>query len=226
MKDKLGICVKTFLTFYLIILQPVTIVPQTSQKTNIYHSGWIDFNKNGRKDVYEDSSAPIEKRVDNLLSQMRIEEKTCQLATLYGFGRVLRDELPMPEWKNKIWKDGIGNIDEHLNYNPQTKTQYSYPFGYGLSYTTFESSNLKISPEKQKRTGNISVSVDIRNTGRRAGDAVVQLYVYDKVSSVTVYEKQLRGFERIHLNPGEKKTVMFTLQPIDIRLKKTFEIIE
>src|SRR5688572_18217781 len=131
MKDKLGIYVKIFLTLYLILLQLVAIISHPLQKTDIYHIGWIDFNKNGRKDVYEDSSAPVEKRIDNLLSQMTIEEKICQLATLYGFGRVLKDELPTPEWKNKIWKDGIGNIDEHLNYvnyNQQTKTQYSYPY--------------------------------------------------------------------------------------------------
>lgn len=82
---------------------------------NIYHQGWIDYNKNGRKDVYEDSKAPIDRRVEDLLRQMTLEEKTCQTATLYGFKRVLQDPLPTPEWKNKIWKDGIANIDEHLN---------------------------------------------------------------------------------------------------------------
>lgn len=82
---------------------------------SIYHDGWIDLNKNGRKDVYEDSSQPVKDRIDNLLSQMTLEEKTCQMATLYGYHRVLKDSLPTPEWKNKIWKDGIANIDEHLN---------------------------------------------------------------------------------------------------------------
>lgn len=66
-------------------------------------------------DVYEDPSQPIDKRVDDLLSQMTLEEKSCQLATLYGYGRVLKDSLPMPSWKNEIWKDGIANIDEQLN---------------------------------------------------------------------------------------------------------------
>ncbi|HWW73841.1 MAG TPA: glycoside hydrolase family 3 N-terminal domain-containing protein, partial [Pyrinomonadaceae bacterium] len=82
---------------------------------DIYHDGWTDFNKNGRKDVYEDASADIDARVEDLLRQMSLEEKTCQTATLYGFARVLKDELPTPEWKRKIWKDGIANIDEHLN---------------------------------------------------------------------------------------------------------------
>src|SRR5690554_6081666 len=82
---------------------------------SIYHNGWIDLNKNGEKDIYEDPNQPIDKRVADLLSQMTVEEKTCQLATLYGFGRVLKDLLPTDNWKNEIWKDGIANIDEHLN---------------------------------------------------------------------------------------------------------------
>jgi beta-glucosidase len=81
----------------------------------IYHDGWIDFNKNGRKDVFEDPSQPVDQRVEDLLSQMTVEEKTCQLATLYGYGRVLKDPLPTPEWKNEIWKDGVANIDEMHN---------------------------------------------------------------------------------------------------------------
>src|SRR5438067_2217846 len=95
---------------------------QQQPKTNIYHDGWIDLNKNGRMDVYENPKAPIEKRIDDLLSQMTVDEKTCQTATLYGVGRgrtgaepPMKDELPTPEWKHKIWKDGIANIDEHLN---------------------------------------------------------------------------------------------------------------
>ena len=84
-------------------------------KNAIYQKGWIDFNKNGQKDIYEDPTAPIEARVENLLSQMTVEEKTCQMVTLYGYGRVLKDDLPTPEWKKALWKDGIGAIDEHLN---------------------------------------------------------------------------------------------------------------
>jgi len=99
----------------------------------IYHNGWIDLNKNGRMDVYEDPKAPIERRIDDLLSQMTLEEKTCQTATLYGVGRgrpglelPLKDELPTPEWKNQIWKDGIANIDEHLNgIGPNGKSIYA-----------------------------------------------------------------------------------------------------
>ena len=84
-------------------------------KDSIYKKGWIDLNKNGVKDVYEDPEAPIEARVQDLLNQMTLEEKSCQMATLYGFGRVLKDSLPTEGWKNEIWKDGIANIDEQLN---------------------------------------------------------------------------------------------------------------
>jgi len=93
-----------------------------------------------------------------------------------------------------------------------------YPFGFGLSYTTFEYHNMKVSPEIQQTQGQIQVSVDITNTGNRKGDEVVQLYLKDLYSSVTVYETQLRGFERITLNPGETKTVHFRLNPSDMEL--------
>lgn len=84
-------------------------------KSEMYRKGWIDFNKNGVKDVYEDPSAPLEARIENLLQQMTLDEKTCQMVTLYGYKHVLKDDLPTPEWKELLWKDGIGAIDEHLN---------------------------------------------------------------------------------------------------------------
>jgi beta-glucosidase len=83
-------------------------------RTNIYHDGWIDLNKNGKKDIYEDPTQPVEKRLDDLISQMTVEEKTAQMATLYGYKRVLKDHLPTVNWKNEHWKDGVGNIDEEL----------------------------------------------------------------------------------------------------------------
>lgn len=84
-------------------------------KTEMYRKGWIDFNKNGVKDVYEDPAATLDARIEDLLRQMTLEEKTCQMVTLYGYKRVLKDALPTPEWKQMLWKDGIGAIDEHLN---------------------------------------------------------------------------------------------------------------
>ena len=98
---------------------------------SIYHEGWTDFNKNGMRDVFETPSEPIGKRVADLLAQMNLEEKTCQLATLYGYKRVLKDALPTPEWRNAVWKDGIANIDEQLNGVGEAHgTDYAlmYPF--------------------------------------------------------------------------------------------------
>ena len=91
------------------------ILGLTILATPIYHNGWIDFNKNGKKDIYEDPARSVAERVEDLLGQMTVEEKTCQLVTVYGYGRVLPWALPAPEWKERVWKDGIANIDEHLN---------------------------------------------------------------------------------------------------------------
>src|SRR5438477_7603365 len=106
---------------------------QQQPKTNIYHDDWIDLNKNGRMDVYENPKAPIEKRIDDLLSQMTLDEKTCQTATLCGVGRgrsgqapPLKDELPTPEWKYRSWNDRMANIDEHFNgVGPNGKIVYA-----------------------------------------------------------------------------------------------------
>ena len=86
-----------------------------------------------------------------------------------------------------------------------------FSFGHGLSYTTFKYGNLKLSAEKIRADGTVNVSVDITNSGRRAGDEVAQLYVHQEKSSVKVPVKELRGFQRISLQPGETKTVTFTL---------------
>jgi len=113
------------------LLQAVLIPASMAQKS-IYHKGWIDFNKNGKMDVFEDPSQPIPKRIADLLSQMTVDEKTCQLATLYGYKRVLKEEMPADSWKNEVWKDGIANIDEELNnltsHTDDAPTQYSFPY--------------------------------------------------------------------------------------------------
>jgi len=113
----------------LLIISSFNLYSQT-KNADIYHDGWIDLNKNGIMDPYENPELPIDKRVDNLLNRMTLEEKTCQMTTLYGYGRVLQDELPTEEWDKKVWKDGIGNIDEHLNgvaYHEGAQTEYAYP---------------------------------------------------------------------------------------------------
>lgn len=99
----------------------------------IYKKGWIDFNKNGRRDVFEDPQANIDSRVNDLLSQMTIDEKTCQLATLYGSGRVLKDAEPTPQWKNEIWKDGIANIDEQANGLGTFGSEISFPYSKSVN---------------------------------------------------------------------------------------------
>lgn len=99
-----------------------------AQKSPIYKKGWVDFNKNGKMDVYENPEADLNARVNDLVAQMTMEEKTCQLATLYGSGRVLKDAVPIPDWKTRIWHDGIGNIDEEHNGLGKFKSEYAYPF--------------------------------------------------------------------------------------------------
>ena len=93
-----------------------------------------------------------------------------------------------------------------------------YPFGYGLSYTTFAYKNLQITPEPSRTQGSFRVSCEVTNTGDRRGDEVVQLYISDKFSSVVTYESVLRGFERVTLEPGETKTVSFEVRPSHLEL--------
>jgi beta-glucosidase len=93
-----------------------------------------------------------------------------------------------------------------------------YPFGYGLSYTNFGYSNLHIEPVEIHSAGNARVSVDVKNTGSRAGVETAQLYVHEAFAPVSTPVKQLRGFERVALDPGETKTVTFALTPEDLQL--------
>ena len=90
-----------------------------------------------------------------------------------------------------------------------------YEFGYGLSYTTFEISNLRLSSANVARKGSVRASVDVTNTGSREGDEVVQLYIHDPVASISQPVRRLRGFERRTLKPGEKRTVTFRLDRSD-----------
>lgn len=93
-----------------------------------------------------------------------------------------------------------------------------YEFGYGLSYTTFEYSNLQIRPQTQGQGREIEITLDVKNTGSRSGDEVVQLYVRDVLSSVTTPAKELKGFTKIRLDPGKKQTVTFRLLPEDLSI--------
>lgn len=86
-----------------------------------------------------------------------------------------------------------------------------FPFGFGLSYTNFEYSNLSINKKEITDTDTVSISMNVKNTGSRAGKEIVQLYIKDVESSMTRPEKELKGFEKVELQPGEEKTVSFTL---------------
>jgi beta-glucosidase len=97
-----------------------------------------------------------------------------------------------------------------------TTTDPLFPFGWGLSYSTFKFSNLHVTPDRIGPKGAATVTVDVTNSGQVRGDEVAQLYIRDEVSSVTRPIEELRGFQRINLAPGETKTVEFTLGPDDL----------
>ncbi len=130
----------------------------------------------------------------------------------------------------------VGHIPAYYSYKPMSRAydymlsdnQPLYTFGHGLSYVDFKYSNLKLKETKISKTGSSTVSVDVTNTGSMKADEVVQLYIRDNVSSVTRPIKELRGFERISLNAGETKTVMFTIDKsslafYDINMQFTVE---
>jgi beta-glucosidase len=109
----------------------------------------------------------------------------------------------------------IGN--SHGGYVDMPSTPL-YPFGYGLSYTQYEYSDLRIDPPAIAPGGNAQVSVKVKNAGDRAGVETVQLYVHEAVAPVSVPVKQLRGFERVTLGPGETKTITFPITPADLQV--------
>ena len=129
----------------------------------------------------------------------------------------------------------VGQLPLYYNPKPTARRGYLFankeplfPFGFGLSYTTFAYSNLKISPAKIGVAGEAKVSVTVMNTGKRAGDEIVQLYIRDLVSSVTRPIMELKDFKRISLAPGESKTVEFVITPdklsfLDLNMKSVVE---
>nr|WP_238475403.1 glycoside hydrolase family 3 N-terminal domain-containing protein [Sphingomonas cavernae] len=113
-----------------------------------------------------------------------------------------------------------GQIPIFYNAKPSARRGYLFdttdplfPFGHGLSYTRFELSAPRLSATRMGRDDSVTVSVEVRNAGDRAGDEVVQLYVRDRIASITRPLKELKGFERVTLKPGERRTVRFTLGP-------------
>ena len=129
----------------------------------------------------------------------------------------------------------VGQLPLYYNRKPTARRGYLFsnkeplfPFGFGLSYTTFAYSNLKVNPTRIGVAGETTVSVTVTNTGRRAGDEVVQLYVRDLVSSVTRPIMELKDFKRVSLAPGESKSVEFVITPdklafLDLNMKTIVE---
>ena len=129
----------------------------------------------------------------------------------------------------------VGQLPLYYNRKPTARRGYLFankeplfPFGFGLSYTTFSYSNLKLDPARIAVSGDTKVSVTVTNTGKRAGDEIVQLYIRDLVSSITRPIMELKDFKRISLGPGESKTVEFVITPdklsfLDLNLKSVVE---
>jgi beta-glucosidase len=119
----------------------------------------------------------------------------------------------------------VGQLPDFYNHKPSRNRSYLFdsreplfPFGYGLSYTQFRFDNIRVEPKSIRPGSSAKVSVDVTNTGDRAGDEVAQLYIHQRVASVTRPVKELRGFRRVTLEPGQKVTVDFTLTPEDLSL--------
>jgi beta-glucosidase len=118
-----------------------------------------------------------------------------------------------------------GQIPFFYNHKPSARRGYLFadmsplfPFGFGRSYTTFEMSEPRLSVSRIGVAGTVTIEVDVTNSGQRAGDEVVQVYVHDQVASVTRPIKELKAFERVTLQPGERRTVRFTLGPEAFRM--------
>ncbi len=167
-----------------------------------------------------------------------------------------REEGQIPIYYNKFNTGRPFDNNQHSPYRSayiDLPGSPKYPFGFGLSYTTFEYSELKLSKKKIKNTENIEVSINITNTGKVFGEEIVQLYLRDKVGSVVRPIMELKDFQKIKLNVGETKTVKFIIDnqklsfyneklefksepgdfdlmigasSSDIRLRDTFELIK
>ena len=115
----------------------------------------------------------------------------------------------------------VGHIPAYYNYKPSSRRGYNlgfdvsplFPFGFGLSYTTFQYSDLKLSSPTMNKNGSVSLSIDVKNTGSLRGAEVVQMYIRDNYSSVSRPVKELKGFKKIWLDPGQSQTVTFNINP-------------
>jgi len=129
----------------------------------------------------------------------------------------------------------VGQLPSYYDHQPSRFRHYVisdstplYPFGHGLSYTTFDYKNLRLSADKITPTGHTTVSIDLTNSGAVAADEIVQLYIHDLISMPVRPVQELKDFARVHLAPGETRTVSFELTPdkleaYDITMKRTVE---
>lgn len=186
------------------------LIRYTPPKHTMYKKDWIDFNKNGKMDIYENPSAKLEDRVEDLLNRMTIDEKTCQMVTLYGYKRVLADDLPTDEWKNKLWKDGMGAIDEHLNGFQQWGLPPSdNPFVWPASRHAWALNEVQRFFVEETRLG---IPVDFTNEGIRGVESYIATNfptqlglghtwnrdLINKVGYITGREGRLLGYTNIY----------------------------
>lgn len=113
--------------------------------------------------------------------------------------------------------NSVGNFEKFKSNYIDERNEPLYPFGFGLSYTTFEYKNLKLNTDKMEFNGSIEVSVEVTNSGNYDGKEVVQLYIRDLVGSVTRPVKELKGFQKIEIKQGETKTVSFTITEEELK---------
>lgn len=109
--------------------------------------------------------------------------------------------------------DGTKVFRKYASNYLDVRNDALYPFGYGLSYTTFEYGDIRLSSDKMTSDGSIKATINVKNTGNRDGDEIVQLYIHDQVAGVSRPVKELKGFQRIHLSAGESKDVTFEITP-------------
>jgi beta-glucosidase len=148
-----------------------------------FNQPWIDFNKNGKMDIYEDKKQSTEKRVADLLSRMTMEEKTCQLTTLYGYGAFLKDRQPTASWKDSVWKDGIANIDEQLT-GLRKDTVLAFP------YSTHAEAINKIQRWFIEET-RLGIPVDFTTEGIRGLNHMKATYFPAQLAQGSSFNKQL-----------------------------------
>jgi beta-glucosidase len=124
---------------------------------------------------------------------------------------------------NQTWPTGDAQLLPMMDYNIRhgrtymySKEKPLYAFGYGLSYSTFAYESVRVSAPSAKADGEVQVTVKVKNTGKRGGDEVVQMYVQHLGSAVERPQLELKGFARVHIEPGASKSVVLNLKPRDL----------